>query len=98
MAATTQELFEQFHQDNPHIYRRLVELVEEWLAAGRTRLGIGMLIERLRWDLNITTTTQKTGFKLSNNFKPWYARLLVQNHPEWPEGLFQMNRMFSVES
>ena len=89
-----QDQFEAFHRDNPQVYVKLVELVEAWLATGKTRLAIGALWERLRWEIGVQTITD-TDFKLNNNYRSRYVRLLIQRHPEWPAGLFETRRLRS---
>lgn len=91
-----QESFETFHRNNPHVYRTLVRLVEEWLTTGRKRLAIGALWERLRWDLGIQTSSDD-GFGLNDHYRSRYARLLTQNHPEWPTGLFELRRLRAAQ-
>jgi hypothetical protein len=80
--------FEQFHRANPHIYRLMDRLAHDWIAStGRHKLGIAALYERARWELAIQTGDPD--FKLNNNHRAFYARLLMMNHPEL-RGLFDL--------
>lgn len=90
-----QDQFEAFHRDNPQVYRTLVKLVEERLDEGHTRLGIGALWERMRWEL-ATPSSAADGFRLNNNFRSRYVRKLVEDHPGWPVGLFELRRLTAV--
>lgn len=74
------EAFMAFHKLNPHIYNRLVELTRAARAAGRTHVGIGAMWERLRWDYLVSTNG--ADFKLNNNYRSRYARLIIANEPE----------------
>lgn len=72
--------FEEFHRLNPEIYARLVILSRTALAAGRIRIGIGALWERMRWDYMLSSTGDM--YKLNNNFRSRYARLIAKNEPQ----------------
>lgn len=77
---TLYEQAAEFHKDNPRVYRELRYLAMEAVVThGRRRLGIGQLWERLRWEYEITTT--ETRPKLNNNYRAFYARLLMQSEP-----------------
>lgn len=69
-----------FHSANPHIYDALVSLARRAKAAGRRKAGIGMLWEVLRWDIFIRTTG--TEYKLNNNYRSRYARLIMHREPD----------------
>jgi hypothetical protein len=86
--ATPREKFEAFHQANPKVYEELEALAGEMVTRGRKRIGIGMLFEVLRWNYYLATTDPDSDFKLNNNNRAFYARLLMDNHPDW-QGLFE---------
>jgi hypothetical protein len=69
--------FNRFHKNNPDVYNKLLELSLELRAVGHRRIGIKMLFEQLRW-LHALRTTDMSGFKLNNNYAPFYARLLME--------------------
>ena len=72
-----QAAFEKFRAANPTVYVELVTLAREWRRTNpKRRVGIGMLWEVLRWRMNITTT-DPSGFKLNNNFRSRFARLVM---------------------
>lgn len=73
---TIAERFEQFHADNPEVYRVLVRLAREWInRTGRRHLGIGALTERTRWEIAIATNDPD--YKINNNYRAYYARLMM---------------------
>lgn len=80
-SASIQERFEAFHVANPWIYAAFVELTADWLARGHLRLGIGMLTEIVRWQYS--QQTNGDDFRINNNFRSRYVRLLIQDHPQW---------------
>lgn len=79
--ATIQERFEAFHELNPHVLDALETLVRQFLESGRERLAIGALFERLRWEHDVRTTGDP--FRLNNNYRSRYVRLMVERHPGW---------------
>lgn len=78
---TTAERFEEFHAANPDVYKVLVRLAREWVAAtGRPKLGIKTLYERARWE--IALNTGDADYKLNNNYTAFYARLIMYREPD----------------
>lgn len=76
-----QQQFEAFHQLNPWVLAALERLTADCVDKGFTHVGIGMLFELLRWSYG--RATQGDHFKLNNNFRSRYVRLLIEQHPEW---------------
>src|SRR5690349_23522010 len=53
---TLAERFQAFDESNPHITELLVRLARDWKRrTGRSKLGIAMLWERMRWELSVQT-------------------------------------------
>jgi len=73
--------FIKFHLANPHVYEHVERFAFEALKSGRSAFGIGMIWERMRWYLNIETKGNE--FKLCNDHRSCYARLLMLDHPEF---------------
>lgn len=76
---TLDERFAVFHMLNGHVYDRLRALALELVDHGRTRIGIGMLFEVLRWQQSLDTLGDV--WKLNNSYRSRYARLLAANEP-----------------
>lgn len=72
------QTFAEFHAENPHVFRRLLELAREY-AARHERFGVKALVERLRWDASLRTHGRT--FKLDNSHVANYARLLWDLDP-----------------
>ena len=87
---TIVEDFRRFHEDNPHVYRRLVELARAWNERRGTAVGIKMLFEVLRWEVAMSSTGDE--FKLNNNYHSYYARLIMDREPDL-DGIFQLRRL-----
>ena len=84
----TDARFRAFHEANPHVYARLVELAREARRAGVERLGMRMLWERLRWDARLRTVRGEDEWKLNNDLAPSFARMLMSREPDL-RGLFE---------
>lgn len=71
--------FKVFDTANPSVYGLLEAAALAAQRAGATRIGIAKLVEDIRYNPTIATTSEP--FKLNNNFRALYARLLVHRHP-----------------
>ena len=87
---TIQERFEQFHAMNPHVYTHIVAIARELRRRGFRRIGIGMIFERLRWLHALAT--QGDDFKLNNNFRSRYARLIMDAEADLADA-FEVRRL-----
>lgn len=74
------EKFAEYLAANPEIYDALRRFALEAKRAGRARLGIGALCERVRWYTDIEA--KGDGFKINNSFRAHFARLLMEREPE----------------
>lgn len=81
--ASIQDRFESFHSNNPWVLGALESLTVDYLQAGNSRLGIGMLVEVLRWQYGRQTSGDE--FKLNNNYRSRYVRLMIERHPTWAD-------------
>lgn len=71
-----------FHAAHPEVYVGLEQLALQALAHGRRRVGIGHLVEVLRWHTTMGAAPGEAEFKINNSFRSRYARLLIGNHPD----------------
>lgn len=71
--------FKVFDTANPNVYRLLEAAALAAQRTGAPRIGIAKLVEDIRYNPTIATTSEP--FKLNNNFRALYARLLVHRHP-----------------
>lgn len=87
-SSDTAAKFEEFHTTNPAVYDVLAALARQWITAtGRKKLGIGALYERARWE--IALATGDPDYKLNNNFRAFYARLIMRQEADLA-GLFDL--------
>lgn len=82
--------FEKFHADNPQVYKLLAQFARQVKASGRTQYGIENLFARLRWHVEIETTGDQ--FKLNNNMRSRYARLIMEQEPDL-KGFFTTRKL-----
>lgn len=72
--------FAAFHKANPAVYRLFVAFAEQAQAAGRRRIGVKAIAERIRWEVAVNTAGES--FKLNNVYVSRYARLLQEQRPD----------------
>lgn len=85
---TTADKFEEFHRDNPVVYATLCHLARERLSRiGSQKLGIGQLTEVCRWEIAMRTNDPE--FKINNNYRAYYARLIMATEPDLA-GIFEL--------
>lgn len=87
-----QTAFETFHEENPLVYTALVGLARKARERGKTRVGIGMLWEVLRWEMMMNTEDAKSDFKLNNTYRSRYVRLIIDTQPDLSE-LFETRQL-----
>jgi hypothetical protein len=77
--------FDKFHSNNPEVYNNLVRLAREFRRKGSNhnrKMGIGMLYEVLRWNYYMNVEAGEEEYKLSNDFRAPYARLIMDQEPD----------------
>lgn len=72
--------FLKFHRNNPEVYFELKNLAFDMLESGLTKYSISGLFEVLRFNKHLKT--RGSDFKLSNNHRAYYSRLLMKKEPE----------------
>lgn len=78
--------FTSFHLKNPHVFSALHKLSSKAKALGWKKGSINLFFERLRWDYAIKTQGSK--YKLCNDHRAFYARVLMAYDPDL-EGFFR---------
>ena len=82
--------FNDFHNQNPHVFKEIEDYALEAIEAGWKHYGIKTLLEIVRWHSDIKAPEKC--FKISNNHAPYYARLFHKLHPEF-DGFFRTHRV-----
>ena len=78
--------FKKFHTENPHVLPELVSMAKTLMSRGHKRYGIAGLFEVLRYRHSISTSGDT--FKLNNNFRAIYSRVIMEKNPEL-DGFFE---------
>ena len=79
---TAEGRFMRYHHSNPEVYKSLVDLARKLKKAGRRSYGIASLFEAVRWHQAISGGTIYDGLKVNNNYKPRYARLIMEREAD----------------
>ena len=76
-----EEKFLEFHAKHPEVYAALSKFAHQWRdrKGPDARLGIKMVIERVRWELSLGAKDETP--RLNNNHSAFYARLLMAQEP-----------------
>ena len=86
-----EEKFLEFHSRHPEVYAALSRFAHQWRdrKGPYARLGIKMVIERVRWELALGAKDETP--RLNNNHSAFYARLLMAQEPAL-EGMFFLKK------
>lgn len=87
VAPNVVESFCSYHVENPQVWNLLIKFAKQLKAAGRNSYSIVSIFERIRWHAAVETNGDQ--FKLNNNYRSCYARMLMAKHPEF-EGMFEL--------
>lgn len=73
--------FQRFHYRHPDWYAAIEVAALRWSEASPgTRIGIARLVENLRYSKEVVVDGMM--FKMNNNHRAMYARLLIARHPK----------------
>ena len=87
--------FKRFHEKNPQVYAEFERRALEEKRRGHTRLSAGMLVRQIRADRRLKTESAD-GFKVNQNFSPYFALKFLGKHPEF-KTLFKFRVKLSKE-
>lgn len=73
--------FFEFHKENPEVYYELVRLARVLTGRGHRYYSIAGLFEVVRYRRSTETTTGEE-FKLNNNYRALYSRMIMQREPD----------------
>lgn len=94
---TLEQRFWAFHADNPHVYAELVKRAREWKSRhGHRKLAIATIFEVVRWFHYMQTADANGEWKLNNDYRSLYARLIMEREPDLA-GVFETRRLHAAE-
>jgi hypothetical protein len=83
-----------FHDSSPDVWGWVCKFTRRARLAGHKRLGIGLIWERIRWEVRVETKDLK--FKMPNNHRAYYARWWNDNHPDLDPPFFRTRALRSL--
>ena len=89
-----QERFEKFHRANPRVYSLILLYSRQVKARGYAHYSINAIFERIRWHVFIETRSEDD-FKLSNDYRSRYARLVMEQEPDLAD-FFELRELRSA--
>lgn len=91
--------FEVFHKANPEVYEKILGMCRRLRKTGWRKYSMRTIVSVLRFEQDLASTGEEVAVdaperlrrvKLNNNHSPYYARLLVEEHPTEFAGFFEM--------
>jgi len=86
--------FEAFHAENPYFYKMFAHYTREMIDAGHRNLSARLIFHHIRWmtkmrkPIDPEDTSPFGPFKVNNNYSPFYARMFMDDYPEY-DGFFR---------
>lgn len=75
--------FVAYHTENPQVFKVFHQFAEDLRRAGRKHYGASAIFERIRWHFAVETKAED--FKLNNNYRSCYPRLLIAMDPSFAD-------------
>lgn len=94
MKPSIQESYERWKTRNPGVIDLFDRFAREASGRGK-RVGVKLLAERVRWEVNITINRTGEVFRINNNYTSRIARDLITRHPEL-DGVIETRRLRSA--
>ena len=67
--------FRKFHRNNPIVFDRVVKYTKMLMESGKKHYNIETILGVIRYNIDVDTVGDQ--FKINNNYKPFYARMLM---------------------
>lgn len=78
-----------YHHENKHVYQAFKRLTLKTIAKGFSNYSAKGIFEVLRWETGVSETGGE--FKINNNYTPYYARMFMNEYPQY-EGFFRLRK------
>ena len=88
--------FWEYHDENPSVYLRFVELANQMLDTGRTRYSSATIISVIRFERDLRASDPNSVFKINDGYSAYYARLFLINNPDVPLTFFELREIRAV--
>jgi hypothetical protein len=91
---TIRQGFNEFHEENPQVYKSFEEQALKAIEKGRKKLSAKLIINWIRW--NEVLRTSDENFKINDAYQAYYARHFIKLHPEHSE-IFNLRKLRNEE-
>ncbi len=88
-AAQMRKQFLEFHENNPHVLKRIIGMTHELKDEGHSKVGMQMIFEVLRWQAMLRTIAND--YKLNNDYAAFYSRLIMETNPDL-DGIYMIRK------
>jgi hypothetical protein len=78
---TLAERYEVWREVNGHVIAEFERRTAQLVAAGRTRIGMKMIAEAIRFDMSVRS--DGSPWAVNNSVVAFVARDLIARHPDW---------------
>lgn len=85
-----------FHEENPEVWRWFCRFTRQAMSRGFKKYSAYAIFERIRWETDVPDVDGNSTFKLNNNYRPYYARWFMEQHPD-AEGFFRIRALTSED-
>jgi hypothetical protein len=86
--------FKKYHQDNPKVWELFKKFAYDMKNSGREKYSAEIIVNQIRWHYDISSKGDDV-FKINNDFKPMYARMLAHKYPKDFGDFFQFRTVRS---
>lgn len=83
-----------FHAKNPKVYELFMRYCEEALSKGKKKLSSKLIINRIRWEVFISTEDDHSVFRINDAYTAHYARQFMDDYPIY-RGFFELRELRS---
>jgi len=77
------EGFQQFHKENPQIFREFEKVCLIQIASGRKKISSKEVINYIRWNRNVSSSDEN--FRINDAYQSYYARLFTSIYPQYQD-------------
>lgn len=83
-----------FHKANPKVWELFDKFTRDRINRGFKNYSVNGIFERIRWETAQAKPGDESGFKLNNNYRPFYARAWMELNPDH-DGFFRTRKQTS---
>lgn len=89
------EGFNEFHKENPHIFKAFEEQALTAISKGRKKISAKLIINWIRWNEFLRSSDQN--FRINDAYQSYYARHFVEIYPQYID-VFEFRKLRNEET